>query len=68
MDFSSWLQTQRTRQDFVGQLAEMLLSDPMSPLWSNRLATYRSYLIYCDSDQQLSDALTTAFEEWRCRD
>lgn len=69
MDFHHWLKLQECRQDCIGELARELLRDPLSPFWSNRLATYRTFLIYRDTIKRLASALESAFLEWRhnCR-
>jgi hypothetical protein len=66
MDFHQWLKLQESRQDRIGELARELLRDPLSPFWSNRLATYRTFLLYRDTLKRLSGTLERAFLEWRC--
>ncbi len=65
MEFQKWLKSQEGRQDVIGELARELLQDPLSPFWSNRVVTYRSFLIYRNSLKRLTDALELAFYEWR---
>lgn len=65
MDFHRWLQQQRDRTDAVGELACILLDDPISPLWSNRLSTYSTFLVYRNQSGELNQALESAFAEWR---
>jgi hypothetical protein len=65
MKFHQWLKCQEGRQDCIGELARELLRDPLAPFWSNRLATYRTFLIYRDATKRLAAALESAFLEWR---
>jgi len=65
MNFHQWLEDQQTREDTVGALARQLLQDPISPLWSDRLSTYQSFLIYRDAQSSFA-TLTAAFGEWQC--
>jgi hypothetical protein len=65
MNFCEWIKLQTERCDCVGDLARALLADPKSPFWSNRLVTYRAFLIYRDAAARLSDPLECAFAEWR---
>ena len=64
MNFHQWLEYQQAREDAIGALARQLLHDPISPLWSNRLSTYRSFLIYRNAQSSFA-ALTAAFGEWQ---
>jgi hypothetical protein len=63
MNFRQWLEHQQDREDAIGELARELLHDPISPFWSNRLDTYRSFLIYRNGQNRFA-ALTAAFAEW----
>ena len=65
MDFHKWLRLQEDRQDEIGELARILLPDTLIPFWSNRLATYRAFVIYRNPGKRLQDALERAFVEWR---
>jgi hypothetical protein len=64
MCFREWLYQQRDREDAIGGLARQLMSDCISPLWSNRRITYRSYLTFRNADKTMLDALDAAFTEW----
>lgn len=64
MGFGDWLYQQRNRTDPIGRLARQMLNDCISPLWSNRRITYHSYLVFRNADQQLLQALDSAFAEW----
>ena len=65
MDFYIWLEQQKNRGDDVGELAQQFASDPVCPRWSNRLLTYRHYLVYRDAEEATEPALQSAFKEWK---
>ncbi len=65
MEFQQWLAIQRNRTDLTGDLARQLLADPLSPCWSNRLSTYRSYLRARNAGIEITNALQSTFCDWR---
>ena len=65
MDFYIWLEHQKNRSDQVGELARRFAGDPVCPRWSNRMRTYRYYLVYRDAEKETEPALVSAFKEWK---